>query len=68
MFKNWKSTLAFLIFIGIYVYSIYDNRDSTVVDITGYIALWSSLFMMFRSEMTTDLISKVIDVIGKRKG
>lgn len=65
--KNIKSTLAFIIFIAIYVYSIIDGRDANIIDVVGYIALWSSLFMMFRSDMTTELIGKVIDTIGKRK-
>ncbi len=61
--KNWKSTVAFTLFIGIYVYVIYDNRSVGVVEIAAYIALWSSLFMMFRSQITTDLIGKLIDNI-----
>jgi len=59
--KNWKSTLAFLIFIGVYIYSIVDNRGSTIVEVTGYIALYSSIFMMFRSDFTKELLAKLID-------
>ena len=61
--KNWKSILAFLVFIGVYVYVIYQNRDANVVEVVGYIALYSSLFMMFRSDFTTELIGKLVDKI-----
>ena len=61
--SNWKSTLSFVIFVGIYIYSIYDGRDSSVIEIVGYIALYSSLFMMFRSDFTKDMLSKLIDNI-----
>ena len=61
--KNWKSILAFFVFIGVYVYVIYQNRDANVVEVAGYIALYSSLFMMFRSDFTTELLSKLVDKI-----
>lgn len=61
--KNWKSTLAFFIFISVYVYTIYMDRNFNVIDTAGNIALLSSLFMMLRSEMTTNMISKLIDNI-----
>jgi hypothetical protein len=60
-FKNWKSTLAFFIFIGIYVFAIMNSKPEGVVETTGHIALYSSIFMMFRSDFTTDMISKLID-------
>ena len=61
--KNWKSTLAFFIFVGIYVYSIAVDKPSSIIEIVGYIALYSSIFMMFRSDFTKDLLSKLIDNI-----
>jgi len=66
-FKNWKSTIAFFIFIGAYVYALKQCKEPSVIEIAGYIALYSSIFMMFRSEFTKDLISKVIDVIAQNK-
>ncbi len=63
MFKNWKSTLAFFIFIGIYVYAIMNSKPNGVIETTGFIALYSSLFMMFRSDFTTDILTKLIDNI-----
>jgi len=61
--KNWKSTLAFFIFIGIYVYSVIVTKSDNAIDTAGYVALYSSLFMMFRSDITKELLSKLIDNI-----
>ena len=64
--KNWKSTLAFFIFIGVYVFTVWKGKDS-MVESAGYIALYSSLFMMLRNEMTGDILTKLVDGIGKSK-
>lgn len=71
MFKNWKSTLAFFIFIGIYIYTIANSIPSVesqgvsddVVETAGYIALISSIFMMFRSDFTKEAINKLVENI-----
>lgn len=64
MFKNWKSTLSFFIFIGIYIYTIIGSKSDSVVDTAAYIALYSSIFMMFRNDFTKEMISKLIDKIS----
>ncbi len=61
--ENWKSTLAFFIFIGIYIFSVVKDKPNSVVEVAGYIALYSSIFMMFRSDFTSEMISKIIDKI-----
>jgi len=61
--KNWKSTLAFLIFIGIYVYAIMTTKSNGVIETAGFIALYSSIFMMFRSDFTANMLEKLIDNI-----
>lgn len=61
--KNWKSTLAFFVFIGVYVYCIYVDKSEGVVETAGYISLVSSLFMMFRSDFTSGMLEKLIDNI-----
>ena len=64
--ENWKSTGAFIIFIIAYIYTIaWDKAD--MVEVAGYIALYSSIFMMLRSEMTSELLGKVIDNMGTLK-
>lgn len=64
--KNWKSTLAFFIFVFAYVYTIWQSMDASVIEVSGYIALWSSLFMMLRNELTPMLIEKLIEAISKK--
>ena len=61
--KNWKSTLAFFIFVGVYLVAVYQNRSADVLEVVGYIALYSSIFMMFRSDFTASLLEKIIDNI-----
>ena len=61
--KNWKSTLAFFLFIAIYIYSVLGNKSDGIVEATGDIALLSSLFMMFRSDFTSAMVEKLIDNI-----
>ena len=59
--KNWKSTLAFFVFVGVYVWSVSKGMGEGIVETAGYVALYSSVFMMMRSEMTTELLGKVVD-------
>jgi len=61
--KNWKSTIAFFIFVGAYIYAMYFNKEVGIVEVAAYVALYSSLFMMFRSDFTKDMISKLLDNI-----
>lgn len=67
MFQNWKSTMAFFTFIGIYGYSVYFDKSDSIVDTAGYVALLSSVFMMFRSQITTDMLKALLDNISKKK-
>lgn len=67
MFKNWKSTSAFFIFIGIYIWAIYSDKNADIIDVVAYVALYSSLFMMFRNDMTKELLSKIVDKIDMGK-
>ena len=59
--------MAFFVFVGAYIFTIYKERPVGVLEITGYIALYSSLFMMLRSEMTAELASKLIDAVWRRR-
>lgn len=68
IFKNWKSTIAFFAFLVAYLYTVYKSMDASVIEVSGYIALWSSLFMMLRNDLTPTLIEKLIDAISNKKG
>ena len=65
--KNWKSTTSFFVFVLAYVYTVYKSMDAGVIEVSGYIALWSSLFMMLRNDLTPTLIEKLIDAISNGK-
>ena len=60
-YTNWKSTMAYLTFVCAYIYTIFKGADAAVINVSGYIALWSSLFMMFRSQVTTRMLGKIIN-------
>lgn len=66
--KTWKSTVAFFLFLVIYAYTVYDNRSSEVIDITGYIALISMAFMMLRDKRLGDLIDRVVSMKFNKQG
>ena len=61
--KNWKSTLAFFVFIAVYVFTIIETKTDGVIETAGFIALYSSIFMMFRSDFTSNMVEKLIDNI-----
>ena len=63
---NWKSTIAFGIFVGIYVYSVSLPASDNAIDTAGYVALIAMVIMVMRSEMTTELIGKLIDSLGRK--
>lgn len=67
--KNWKSTLAFIVFVSVYVYTVVFRTaecSSAIVDVTGYIALYSAVAMMLRNDMTPQIIEKLIDKLGTK--
>ena len=64
--KNWKSTLAFFIFVGIYIYSVTADKAEGVVETAGYVALVASILMMFRSQVTTEMLKTLVDNVSKK--
>lgn len=76
--KNWKSTLSFILFIGIFLYSIVSviaiaqagavisSPIAAVVSTSGWIAATMAIAMMFRSDMNSELIAKLIDSISSK--
>ena len=63
--RNWKSTLAFFIFVGVYIYTAI-TKDAGIVETTGFVALMSSVFMMLRNDLTPSIIEKLIEAIKSR--
>jgi len=64
--KNWKSSVAYIIFVGIYVYTVLNEMSTGIIEVTGYIALYSSLFMMLRNDFTKDMIVTIISNVGSK--
>ena len=54
--KNWKSTLAFLIFVCIYAFSYADGANSEKLHVTGFFAIIAMALMMIRSDKLVELI------------
>lgn len=67
-FANWKSFVAFFLFIGIYAYTVYQDKDAAVLETTGYIALYAMAFMMVRNEKFASVIDTVNSVVKDRFG
>jgi len=63
---NWKSTGAFFLFVGSYIYTVATSNSAALVDATGTIALYSSLFMMVRSTAAVQLAEKLVDKLGRK--
>ena len=61
--KNWKSNTAFFVFVLAYPFTILYKFNSEIVSTSGTIALVAMTLMMFRSKITTDIISKLVDNI-----
>lgn len=77
MFKNYKSNSAFFLFLVTYLYVTFTtttNKDGVDIPLypdsvmwnSGILALIMSLFILFRSQITTDLLGKLIDAIGRK--
>ena len=64
--KNWKSTGSFFVFVGAYIYTLVTSSDPSTVETAGYVALISSLFMMFRSDISKDMVKLLIENISKK--
>ena len=66
--RNWKSTFAFFIFVAVYVWAMIRGMEPAVIESAGSVALYSSLFMMFRSDFSKEAVNKVIDIFGRKNG
>ncbi len=65
-FKNWKSFIGFFLFLTVYAYTVFTDKSADVMNITGYIALYSMLFIMARSESLSEVIKAITDVMKSK--
>ncbi len=66
--KNWKSFLAFFLFIFLYGWAVLTNMKIGVVETTGFIALYSMAFMMLRSEALAKVVESLTEIAKKKLG
>lgn len=68
-FKNWKSTLGFFLFLGLFGYTVIkDTPNPEVVSITAWVAGVSFIVMVIRSENTVEIVKKIADAIASKFG
>lgn len=60
-FKNWKSLIAFLLFLIVYGYGVFTKMEPDVIATTGNLALAAMAFMMLRNEH----MGKVVEIIAQ---
>lgn len=63
IFKNWKSFLAFFLFLIIYGYTAFTVEDAETIWNTGLIALISFIAIMSRSDLGAQLMTALVDII-----
>ena len=66
--KNWKSLIAFLLFVIVYGHSAFkfDPNKAISADVifyTGLFALFAMALVMARSDVGTKLIESLIEII-----
>jgi len=66
--SNWKSLLAFILFIFLYGFTVLQDRKADVISITGFIALYSMAFMMLRSEALLKVVDSLTQIIKSKFG
>ena len=66
--KNWKSLLAFLLFVFLYGWSVLTEMDAEVIDVTGLIALYAMAFMMLRSEALDKVVHSLTEIVKSKLG
>lgn len=64
--NNWKSLLAFILFIAAYAYAIIYELSDDKVETTGLIALFSMLFMMLRSDKLTEITVGLVEALKSK--
>ena len=66
--KNWKSLLAFLLFVFLYGWSVLTEMDAEVIDVTGLIALYAMAFMMLRSDALAKVVQSLTEIVKSKMG
>jgi hypothetical protein len=66
--KNWKSLLAFLLFVFLYGWSVLTEMEIGVIEATGFIALYAMAFMMLRNEALAKVAESLTEIVKAKLG
>jgi len=66
MLKNWKSFVAFFLFIVVYGYTAFSGKGADVIWNTGLLAFLAMTLIMSRSDLGAELMKMVTEVIKKK--
>lgn len=64
-FKNWKTSTAFFVFIGCFIYSVYKENVS-LAEVTGYITLISWALLKASSDTFNGVVTNLSDAIKSK--
>jgi len=62
--KNWKSLMAWVMFMASYNFAVYTGKPDSIVYTTGLFAVLMSFAMMFRADFTKDMVAKLVDKVS----
>lgn len=64
--KNWKSFIAFFLFIIVYGYTAFSGKSADVIWNTGLLAFLAMTLIMSRSDLGAELMKMITEVIKKK--
>ena len=64
--KNYKSWLAFMTFLGAYLYALVVDKSEVIVDTTGTLLLVVTMLMMVRNEVLGKLVLNLSDGLKEK--
>lgn len=68
MTQNWKSMLAFLLFMFMYGWSVLMRMETGAIEATGFIALCAMAFMMLRGEALAKVVESLTEILKTKLG
>jgi len=66
MFKNWKSFVAFFLFIVVYGYTAFSGKGADVIWNTGLLAFLAMTIIVSRSDLSAKFMEAVIGLVKKK--
>lgn len=63
--KNYKSWIAFMVFLGAYIYSVWFIKEEPIIYTTGIFLILVTFGIMLRSEQLMELLKILIERFKK---